>query len=100
MLSLDARHTTHNIPGKFLSYMEAGLPVLASVNAGNDLVKLIDENKVGAVITNQSSHNLFKSAEKLCTEINQDTKIHLRSKNLYKKLFSSVTAVNQIKKHF
>lgn len=100
MLSLDVRHNTHNIPGKFLSYIQAGLPVLASVNPGNDLVKLIDKNKVGEVITNQSSNDLFKSAETLFMEINQDAEIHSRSKNLYKNIFSSVSAVNQIKKHF
>ena len=32
LISLDARLTTHNIPGKLLSYLYWGLPVLASVN--------------------------------------------------------------------
>ena len=40
LVSLDRRHKTHNIPGKFLSYMRSGLPVLASVNPGNDILKL------------------------------------------------------------
>jgi hypothetical protein len=33
-VALDPRHQTHNIPGKFLSCMQAGLPVLASINPG------------------------------------------------------------------
>ena len=27
LLSLDSRHKTHNVPGKFISYMSSGLPV-------------------------------------------------------------------------
>jgi len=51
MLSLDTRHTTHTIPGKFVTYLQAGLPVLAIVNSGNDLIELITKNQVGAVIS-------------------------------------------------
>jgi glycosyltransferase involved in cell wall biosynthesis len=51
LLALDPRHTTHNIPGKFLSYMQSGIPVLALVNPGNDLEKLIPQYQVGAVCT-------------------------------------------------
>ena len=35
---LDRRHKTHNIPGKLLSYLHAGLPVFALVNPKNDLI--------------------------------------------------------------
>jgi hypothetical protein len=42
LLALDPRHKTHNIPGKFLAYMQAGLPVLAQINQNNDLVGLIN----------------------------------------------------------
>ena len=34
LVALDPRHRTHNIPGKFLTYMQSGLPVLASVKCG------------------------------------------------------------------
>ncbi len=43
LLALDPRHKTHNIPGKFLTYLHAGLPVLALVNGGTDLMRLINE---------------------------------------------------------
>ena len=42
LLALDPRHKAHNIPGKFLAYIQAGLPVLAGINANNDLVGLIE----------------------------------------------------------
>ena len=43
IVALDPRHKTHNIPGKFLTYMQAGLPVLASINPGNYLIRLIEQ---------------------------------------------------------
>ena len=49
IVALDPRHKTHNIPGKFLSYMQAGLPVLASINPGNDLEEMILSDHVGRI---------------------------------------------------
>ena len=50
MLSLDSRHKTHNIPGKFIGYMQHGLPVLAVLNSGNDLFEIIEKYSVGIAI--------------------------------------------------
>ena len=47
LIILDERHKTHNIPGKFLSYLYSGLPVFALVNKENDLIKMINENNLG-----------------------------------------------------
>ncbi len=49
IVALDPRHKSHNIPGKFLTYMQSGLPVLANVNAGNDLAQMIRDEQVGQV---------------------------------------------------
>ena len=46
-LSLNFCHKSNNIPGKFIAYMRAGLPVLASVNAGNEIIQMINKNGVG-----------------------------------------------------
>ena len=47
LVMLDERHKTHNIPGKFLSYLYSGLPVFAIVNHKNDIIKMINENDLG-----------------------------------------------------
>jgi hypothetical protein len=70
IVSLDARHQSHNIPGKLISYLQAGLPVLAFVNKGNDLQRLIPQYKVGSV---WASDNL-QSLEEIALEV-----IHLSS---------------------
>ena len=96
LISLDSRHKSHNIPGKFLSYMQSGLPVLASVNDGNDLVALIESEKIGQVSTNYSASNLKKNAEKLIEDMDRDPHYKVRCNNIYKKLYSPDAAVQQI----
>ena len=96
LVALDPRHKTHNIPGKFLSYMQSGLPVLASVNPGNDLAELIDREGVGRVCTDSSVVTLRRLAEKLADEIAVESNFHTRCQGLAARLFSPETAVKQI----
>lgn len=95
---LDPRHKTHNIPGKFLSYLQAGLPVLASINPGNDLERMILHENVGRVCTDHSVETLQRLALELLAEsgLNSGTSIAVRCKALSSKLFSPETAVRQI----
>ena len=96
IVALDPRHKTHNIPGKFLSYMQSGLPVLASINAGNDLEKIIETERVGRVSTDHSVDTLQRLAEDLASESAGDTAIGDRCRALSGKLFSSQAVVEQI----
>jgi glycosyltransferase involved in cell wall biosynthesis len=47
VIALNRSLTTHNFPGKLLTYISAGLPVLASVNRGNDLRGIIENANAG-----------------------------------------------------
>ena len=96
MISLDVRHKTHNIPGKFLSYMQAGLPVLASVNPGNDIVDLIESTNVGRVCTDASAHTLKLLAEDLINQLKDMEAFPERCKALSDNLFSPKAAVRLI----
>jgi glycosyltransferase involved in cell wall biosynthesis len=104
IVALDPRHKTHNIPGKFLSYMQAGLPVLASINPGNDLVGMIESEGVGRVCTDQSVDTLQGLALELVdelvavrgTQIAKNAEVSKRCKALSARLFSPETAVRQI----
>jgi hypothetical protein len=97
LIALDARHKTHNVPGKFLSYLQSGLPVMAIVNNGNDLLWMIEKYRVGRVTTDRSKKNLQFHAESLIKEISlKDLEISLRCKNLAFKLFAPKVAVEQI----
>jgi len=96
IISLDQRHKTHNIPGKFLSYMQAGLPVLASINHGNDLEDIINDNGVGCVTTHHSVDFLNILVEEIVEELLENEDIKERCQSLYGALFSPVKAVEQI----
>lgn len=96
IVALDPRHKTHNIPGKFLSYMQGGLPVLASINPGNDLVEMIKRESVGQVCTDYSVYSLQRLAEALVDEITSDINMFARCQALSGKLFSPQAVVKQI----
>ncbi len=96
MVSLDRRHKSHNIPGKFLTYMQSGLPVLASINPGNDLAETIKVNNVGRVSEDGSAETLKVLAEELIESLQVDRSIQDRCRDLFAKEFSSFAAVRQI----
>ena len=98
LVALDPRHKTHNIPGKFLSYMQCGLPVLATINPGNDLVGLIENERVGRVSTDNSVESLRHLALALADDLAPDDGIKNRCKALAARLFSPEVAVKQIVK--
>jgi glycosyltransferase involved in cell wall biosynthesis len=93
IVALDPRHKTHNIPGKFLSYMQAGLPVLATINPGNDLEGMILRESVGRVCSDQSLETLQRLALEL-TAVDSD--LSVRCQALAKKLFSPEAACRQV----
>ena len=100
IVSLDARHKSHNIPGKFLTYIQSGLPVIANINYGNDLAKIIRDQKVGQVCENNSLDELKHLTEKLINQIESDDGYYRRCIDLFERDFSARKAVNQIIKTF
>lgn len=96
IVALDPRHKTHNIPGKFVSYMQAGLPVLASINPGNDLVEIVELARVGRVCVSQSVADLAELLTGLVEDIANDAELPLRCKALSSKLFAPEKIAVQI----
>lgn len=96
LVALDPRHTTHNIPGKFISYMHAGLPVLASVNPGNDMATLVASAGVGRVSEDPTGANLKGLALAMMEDELLDPHVTDRCTTLARQLFSSETAAAQI----
>ncbi len=97
LVALDPRHRTHNIPGKFLSYMWAGLPALASINPGNDLADVIRQAGVGRVCEDHRVASLQQGAEDLLKMIEADgADMRMRCRQLAADLFSPEAAARQV----
>lgn len=96
LLALDPRHKTHNIPGKFLTYLAAGLPVLARVNAGTDLQHLIENERVGRAIQGDSPAPLSVFLESLLQQPGDHAAMSARGRELADRMFSTHRAAHQI----
>ncbi|MDF1848793.1 MAG: glycosyltransferase family 4 protein [Parvibaculaceae bacterium] len=96
IVSLDTRLKTHNIPGKFLTYMKAGIPVLARVNEGNDLIEIIRSQAVGTVVCTDSLSELVRAAIELLKLRNEDPDLTTRCEQTSEKYFSVRNAAQQI----
>lgn len=98
IVSLDTRHRSHNIPGKFLTYMQNGLPVLASINPGNDLSQVILDARVGQVCESGDIDDLAAACANLISDISKDSGISERCLSLFSRSFSVNGAAKQIVK--
>jgi len=65
LFSLSNKHTAHNFPGKLLGYMVESIPILGSVNPGNDLLNLVNSANAGFIHHNGDDDALAASAKKL-----------------------------------
>ena len=96
MISLDRRLTNHNIPGKLLSYLYWGIPVLASVNPGSELFDLIGNSRAGFCIINGEDEQL----RAMTLELGQDAQLRVQmgknARSLLEATFSVESAVQQI----
>lgn len=62
LFSLSAHHTAHNFPGKLLGYMVQSIPILGSVNRGNDLLEIVNDNQAGFISINGEDDKLYQDA--------------------------------------
>lgn len=96
LFSLAASHKSHNFPGKLLGYMHAGIPILGSVNFGNDLIEIVTENNAGFVFVNGDDQSFLDAAEKLAKDSTFRTSIGKQGTKLLENVFSVQSAVSSI----
>jgi hypothetical protein len=96
LVLLDRRHLTHNIPGKFLTYLQSGLPVLAWVNPGNDLIELISTRDLGFAYAGENIIEFANLARVLANKHSIDTNFSGRSNKFLEKQFSPSLQARQI----
>jgi glycosyltransferase involved in cell wall biosynthesis len=96
LFSLHRDHTTHNFPGKLLGYMVQSKPILGSVNNGNDLKDIVEEQGAGLISINGKDEELLKNAKILIS--NSDLRVNMGKKahSLFQSAFSVETSVDNI----
>jgi len=88
-----------NIPGKLLGYMYCSLPILASINPGNDLKQILEESQAGFVCLNGEDELLCKQALRLAKDARLRRQMGQNARALLEKTFSVKRAAAQILSH-
>jgi glycosyltransferase involved in cell wall biosynthesis len=100
IIALHPAHGTHNIPGKLLTYLHAGLPVLARVNPGNDLHALVHDEGVGASVMGNSIDDLVSATTRLADNGAACEAMGRAGRALAVRLFSPDSAAAQVARSF
>jgi O26-antigen biosynthesis N-acetyl-L-fucosamine transferase len=100
VVTLDRRLKTHNVPGKVLSYLYWGKPVLASINPGNDLFDLLRESQAGLCLVNGQDEGLAAAAFRLANGPSLRAAMGRNSRRLLERTFSVGAAAQRILSHF
>lgn len=72
IFSLDQRHSSHNIPGKFLHYISLGVPVFGLTNKNNDINSIINTNSLGGTYSGKDILKASKYFRCLSDQINEE----------------------------
>jgi glycosyltransferase involved in cell wall biosynthesis len=99
LFSLHRDHKTHNFPGKLLGYMKQSLPILGSVNRGNDLEAVITVAGAGFVSVNGDDETLLAHALQLIYSAELRAQMGHNAYQLLKDQFSVSAAVQKILSH-
>jgi len=98
IIALHPAHATHNIPGKLLTYLQAGLPILARINRGNDMHRLLLDEGIGESVIGDSLEQLVEATLSLVDRSDERLAMSQRGKALATRLFSPAAAATQIVK--
>ncbi|CDG15872.1 glycosyltransferase family 4 protein [Xenorhabdus doucetiae] len=96
LFSLSKHHKIHNFPGKLLGYMVNSIPILGSVNHGNDLMEIVNESGAGLISINGDDEKLFNSAVNLLQNEELRKKTGKNAFNLLKEKFSVQSVAKNI----
>ncbi len=96
LFSLHKDHQTHNFPGKLLGYMQNSIPILGSVNAGNDVIDVLQNAGAGFVCVNSDDALLTEFALRLLNSDAVRREMGMNSRKLLSSQFSVVEAAKKL----
>lgn len=96
LFSLARTHKAHNFPGKLLGYMVQSLPILGSVNPGNDVIDFINGEGAGMAFINGEDKSLYEAALALLQDRELRNRMGFRAHEVLKTNFTVEAAASQI----
>lgn len=97
IISLDQKILFNNFPGKFYSYLESNLPVLADINPSQEISEIIKKNKLGLISDPKNEYDLVEKMEKFIKKDFPIKNLNARYNRIYKKMFLTSSAYKKIK---
>lgn len=97
LIFLDYRFTIPNFPSRLLSYLQAGLPVLACTDSNTDLGKIIVDNKFGWWCESNDVDSFCDTIEKI---INCNIKEQILNLNVNINMYSIKNAYRIIENYY
>ena len=100
LVCLSKKMSSNNYPLKMLGYMQLAKPILASVNKNNEIIKMIEKEKIGLVSEASDAKSFNENLEFI---INNEAFRKQQGQNafkVYKEKFTVEAAVLQICEHF
>lgn len=100
LITLRRDFKTQNFPGKILSYMQMGKPMVASVNPGSELSAILQGHEAGLVCDNGEDEIFRQCALKLARDPELRLRMGSNAQRLLKEQFDVAAAARQILGHF
>jgi glycosyltransferase involved in cell wall biosynthesis len=95
-ISLARELQTHNVPSKALPYMYFSLPILASLNPGNELSAVVHAHQAGFCVETGDLPALVDAAVRLTKERELRQRFGANARRLLESRFSAAAAAKQI----
>ena len=79
-----------------MTYLHAGLPVLARVNSNNDMVALVEQERIGRVVAGDDAMQLHKHASALVDDPDLRSAMGQSGRALALRMFSPEGAARDV----
>jgi len=100
LVSLNQQLLSNNYPLKMIGYLQLGLPVLASVNKGNEIINIINDFNLGLVSLASDNKKFNKNLQLLIKNKKNRNIQGKNAKAFFNKKFDVKVAYDEIFKHF
>lgn len=100
LVSLSKKMSSNNYPLKMVGYMQLAKPILASVNKNNEIIKMIEKEKIGLVSLASDAKSFNENLDIIINNEGFRKEQGQNAFKVYKEKFTVEAAALQIYEHF